>query len=279
MDKADLHIHTNASDGTLSPEETVAMAARSSLRAIAITDHDTTDAIAAALAAGQRLGVEVIAGVEISAEYMGDEIHILGYFIDPAAKALENIMSWSVKQRNERNEKMVAALNIGGFDISLRELEEKFPGTVIARPHIARLLTEKGYVKSVKEAFDKYLGQGKSYYIPRSYIPAKDAIGAIISSGGVAVLAHPGIYGYSFSRLREIVGQLCTWGLSGIEAIYTEHSPEQCDMLISLAGDMSIAFTGGSDFHGGNKPDIHMGTGRGNLNIDYKIVENLRSML
>ena len=279
MDRADLHIHTSASDGTFPPYEIVRLAARSRLRAIAVTDHDTTDAAAPAAEAGYKYGVEVIPGIEISAGYRSGEIHILGYFIDPLSQSLAPATSWSINERSSRNAKIISALSSSGFEITQQELSHEFPDTVIGRPHIARLLMKKGYVSSIKEAFDRFLAEGRPYYVPRSFIPAQQAVNAIHGAGGLAVLAHPGIYNYSPGELSELISYLYTCGLNGIEAIYTEHSPQLTDSLIRLANDFSLAVTGGSDFHGSNKPDIQIGTGRGNLNIEYKIVEKLRSML
>lgn len=169
--RVDLHAHSTASDGTLSPTEIVQLARDSNLRAVALTDHDTVAGVPEALEAGKRLGVEVLPGIEISADYEDTGAHILGYLVDPASPALQEVIDWFVAERETRNQAIVDKLAADGFPISLPELKAKFPHTMLGRPHIGQLLVEKGCVGSVTEAMDRWLWDGQPYYVARQHLP------------------------------------------------------------------------------------------------------------
>lgn len=277
MKNIDLHIHTTASDGTLTPAQCVLRAKELGLGAIAITDHDTAAGVSSAREEGEKCGVEVISGIEISADYLGIEgVHILGYFIDPNAPALNDLLEWVISERDERNEKIAAAMRRDGIDVSLELLREKYGTTVIGRPHFAAILAEKGLAGSVSDAFDKYLSEGAKYYRRREYIPMPRAFSVIERSGGKAVLAHPYQYGFSEAELISLVSTARGYGAVGIECLYSGYTSAQSQYLMSLAKHFEMCVTGGSDYHGSRKPNIEMGSGEGGLCVGCEILEKLK---
>jgi hypothetical protein len=273
----DLHIHTTASDGTDTPAQVVEKAKAIGLRAIAITDHDSIDGVAQAQQAGQALGVEVIPGIEISADYLGSKAHILGFFIDPTSEALRPALDWAVNERAGRNRKIVASLAADGFDISIEALETAYPDSLLGRPHMAEYLMKKGYVASVKEAFNRYLGEGCPYYRDKERMPMEQAVAVIQEAGGVAVLAHPLQYGYDGPALEAFLQRAKAVGCQGLEAYYSEHSPQEQVFLLQRAAQEGLAVSGGSDYHGSRKPHIALGTGiEGGLSVPYSVLEGLK---
>ncbi len=278
--RVDLHIHTTASDGSEDPVQAVRLARETGLSAIAITDHDSVSGIAAALDAGATLGVEVVPGIEISAEYLGRHAHILGLLIDHTDPVLRPVLDWAVNERVRRNEKIVAAMAADGFDISIEELTAENPGSLLGRPHMAEHLYRKGYVSSIQEAFQLYLGDDCPYYLPKERFPLPDAAAIIRQAGGIAVIAHPLQYGYDETELLAYLDTCHRAGCSGLEAYYSEHTPEERDYLLALAGSRGLVVSGGSDWHGTRKPQIQMGTGiEGNLSVPYAVLEGLRAAL
>lgn len=276
----DLHVHTTASDGTLAPRQAVALAKSLGLAAIAVTDHDTTAGLAEALSAGAELGVEIVPGVELAADYGGREVHILGYFIDPDAPALTEAMDWAVLQRDERNQRIVSAMEAAGFPISMDALRERFPHTVVGRPHIGRLLAERGCAADLRDAINRYMVPGAPYYSPRTRISMADAVAVLRAAGGVVSLAHPLQYGFDGDALRAYLLEGRAAGASALEARYAEHTPAETDMLLALAAQLGMAVSGGSDFHGDNKPAIRMGSGiNGSLAVPYSVLDGLREQL
>lgn len=265
MDKIDMHIHTTASDGTRTPLECVSLAAMAGLKAIAITDHDTMAGIKEAGEAGELLGVSIIPGIEISSDYLGKDVHVLGYFLREDAPELQEYQNWVQEKRQARNEKIVEKLQNKGFEISMALLEEKNPGSVLGRPHIARCLMELGVVKTVEEAFRRYLSKGRSCYVERERIPFRDAAELIKKCGGVAVLAHPLQYGFDKAGLDKLAKTAQEAGFSGMEIYYTGYSQKDVEKLFDLAEKYTLLPTGGSDFHGDNKPGVSIGTGDGKL--------------
>ena len=185
MNCIDLHIHTTASDGTDSPRAAVEKAASLGLAAVSITDHDSVSGVPEAMRAGAELGVEVVPGIEVSSDYRDNNVHILGYFIDPAAPELRPVLDWVKTERDERNEKIAAMFERDGFDISIAQLREEYPDSVLGRPHFCEHLMRKGYISSVKEGFEKYLGEGKPYYLPKRRISIAKAVETIVAAGGV----------------------------------------------------------------------------------------------
>lgn len=273
----DLHIHTTASDGTDEPAEVVRKAAALGLRAVAVTDHDTVSGIEEARREGAALGVEVIGGIEVSADYKGNRAHILGLFLDPEAPALRPVLDWADNQRLLRNGRIVAALAEDGFDISMPALLAEYPASMLGRPHIAEYLMKKGYVSSVQEGFARYLDKGRPYYRPRERISLEEAADCIRSAGGVAIVAHPMQYGYDEAERRRYIETALAAGCTGFEAYYSEHSPAQQAELLALAAELGVPVSGGSDYHGTRKPRIRLGTGMdGTLAVPYEVLERLK---
>jgi len=275
---ADLHTHTTASDGSLTPSELVELARDVGLAAVSVTDHDTVDGLEEALTAGERNGVEVIAGVEISVDFK-TEMHILGYFPGKAYKGIVNVLERLREIRNERNPKIISKLNEMGFDITLGEVLKEASGEVVGRLHIAKVLAKKGYVKNTNEAFEKYLLQGRPAYFKKEKLTPQQGIEAILNAGGVPVLAHPIFLHLGTDELDELVSNLALVGLKGIEAYYVENSEEDTKILLEIASKYNLVATGGSDFHGSFKPTIALGKGHGNLQVPYEVVENLKKAM
>lgn len=273
MRSIDLHIHTTASDGSLTPEEVIRRAAEKGLCAIAVTDHDTTAGVAEAVKAGETYGVEVIPGVELSVDYLGEGVHILGYFIDEKNTTLQELLDWVVEERNTRNDAIAAAIRADGIPVTVEALRARYPGAVIGRPHFAQTLTEHGPANSIRDAFDRFLGRGGKYYRPRTYIPIDRAFAAIHAAGGKAVFAHPFQYHYSEPELVALTRLLVEKGLAGVECVYSRYTPEQVRYLKDLAGYYGLCVTGGSDFHGAGKPDIELG----GVAVPYELLEGLKA--
>ena len=261
MDTVDLHVHTSASDGSYSPKYVVSLAAMQNLKAIAITDHDTMAGIQEAGEAGELMGVTIIPGIELSTDYQGEDVHVLGYFLDPAAEDLQAYEAWVRQTRRDRIAAMIGRLQKKGFDITLEQIEAAHPDAMPGRPHLAERLVELGAVPNVKEAFRKYLSKGRSCYVPRKRIPFADAAALITKCGGVAVLAHPLQYGYNREQLDTLVRTAAQLGFKGMEIFYSGYTRADQDKLFDLAEKYSLLPTGGSDFHGTPKPEIQLGTG------------------
>ena len=275
MKRIDLHIHTTASDGTAAPEEVVREASRIGLAAIAITDHDTAAGYERAAAEAEKTGLEVVPGIEISTKY-GGAVHILGYYIDVASPALQEVLDWIVHDRDERNEKMCELMRADGIDITYGEMRERF-GEVIGRPHFAEILIEHGLAKDMRDAFDRYVEKGRKYYQGRHFLSIERSIELIRAAGGTAVLAHPFQYRLDDAGLRDLIEHCMESGLEGMECRYSGYDAAMSGYLEQLAAEYGLLMTGGSDFHGENKKDIALGDGRGGLNVPYSFLEQLRA--
>lgn len=268
---ADLHIHTTVSDGMLFPEEVVIQASKAGLKAIAITDHDTTDGIIDALKMGNKLNLEVIPGVEINTEYNNREIHILGYFMNYNLNWFQELLKKLRSEREQRAKKILDLLAKIGKPIDRTKLMETAKASSsIGRPHIAKCLVEAGYVSTTREAFETLIGRGKPAYVPRFKLTPQEAIKYIKQAGGVAVLAHPGE-----SIDLKCFAYLIQNGLLGLEAVHHEHSVELESKLKSLANKYNLAITGGSDFHGGGRAG---GPKIGSKTVPYSYVEKIKTL-
>jgi len=278
MDKIiDLHTHSIASDGSMSSTELVRHAKEKGLAAIALTDHDTVDGVKEALEEGERIGLEVIPGIEISVDYK-PEMHILGFFLNINEYTSIRKELGLIKQgREERNKKIINKLNRLGVDITEEEIKKVAVGDITGRPHIARVLMSKGYVKTMDEAFDKYLSKDGLAYFKRFELQPIDGIKAIKNAGGIPVIAHPVFLRKSYDDMDKLLKELKEYGLAGIEAIYSENSKEDTGNLLRLAIKHQLLVTGGSDFHGTFKSGIELGRGRGNLKVPYELLERLKS--
>ena len=276
MSRLDLHLHTTHSDGSLPPAEVLALAHKAGVTALAITDHDITTGIPEALLAGVNLGIEVIPGVEISSRFGESELHILGYFLDWQDQALNTRLAGLRASRHRRNPQIIERLRALGHDVTYDEVRELAGTESVGRPHIARVLMNKGYVKSAKEAFDRFLAQGKSAYISRELPEPAEAMAWIRAAKGVPVLAHPLWAKQQDEELSALCGRLKTEGLGGMEVHYSTHNPKQTAELLDIAKRLDLLVTGGSDFHGLTKPDIEVGVGRGGLTVPVKLLDPLR---
>ncbi|KJS23415.1 MAG: hypothetical protein VR72_00910 [Clostridiaceae bacterium BRH_c20a] len=265
---ADLHLHTNASDGEYSPQFVVRAAKAQGFTAIAITDHDTLSGLPEALKTSGEVNLELIAGVEISTVWQSKEIHILGYLLDIDNSPLQEKLVEMKSSRSQRIKNMVIQLRNLGYDINFCEVLEISGSGAIGRPHIAKILVKKGYVKTIKEAFIKLLSPGCPAYIPRYKITPQEAIKLILNARGIPVLAHPGV-----NPDDNLLPYLKEIGLQGIEVWHPEHNNQAVDKYYSLAKTYELLMTGGSDWHGSNKDTNFF---LGSIKIEYSLVENLK---
>jgi hypothetical protein len=271
----DLHTHSTCSDGTLTPSELIAHAAELGLKAVALTDHDTLSGIAEARLEGDRLGVKVISGIELSSVYDKIEIHIVGLFTDKVNAELQDVLSELRVKRDKRNEAMLAKLNELKVDISMEDVLRECHGSVISRAHFAGAMYHKGLVSSRNEAFERYIGAGKPAYIERDNLSYAQAIRLIHLSGGLAVLAHPLQYKLSDRVLQSMVSALSAEGLDAIEVYYCTHSPSDTRYIKRLADMNGLLYSGGSDFHGEAKPKLELGIGYGKLEVPDEVLIKL----
>ncbi len=277
----DLHTHSTASDGTDAPGDLPLLAKRAGLSAIALTDHDTTDGIPAFIEAAGRVGIEAAAGIELSADpaplfdddgrqHLGT-LHILGYFIRHDAPHLSEVEARLREARAQRNPQMIARLKELGMDIDYDEVIAAADGSIVGRPHIGQVLMHKGYVKSIHEAFLKYLGQTGEAYVRKDRLSAEEAIAAIHEADGLAVLAHPTQLGIdSAAQLEHAVAKLKKLGLDGIETRHSDHAPRDTEQFGRLAGKLDLVTTGGSDYHGSRKT-----VSLGGQKVPFAMYENL----
>ena len=287
MNIVDLHVHSNKSDGTLSPAQLVDLAMTRGLTAFALTDHDTVEGLDEAFGRVRELEaspdkamtatiLEVIPGIELSTEYEGKDIHILGLYIDHKNPAFVSRLQDFVDTRITRNHKMCALLREHGIPITYQALVEAYPDCVITRAHYGQWMMDQGYVKSVKEAFDRYIGDRGPCFIPREKITPAQAVELILGADGIPVLAHPTLYHMSDARLEKLVAQLKEAGLLAIEAVYSTYSTAEERQMRRLAAKYGLLITGGSDFHGKTKPGLELATGYGRLFLPEEILAQLK---
>ncbi len=258
----DLHAHTTASDGSLTPTELVQKAAGLKLAALAVTDHDTLGGLAEAKRAAAEAGIDLVPGVELSVEDAGGRFHLLGYLFDPEDKTLAATLADLRESRARRNEQMAGKMAELGLPVTMDDVraEAGEDADVIARPHFAQALMKAGVVNSVQEAFDRFLATGRPLYQAKQVLTPTDAIALIHDAGGVAVMAHPGLIALNETALgQRIRGLAEDTGLDGIEAYYSQHSPAQTARFLALAQETGLLMTGGSDFHGTPKPHVPLG--------------------
>ena len=265
MSFVDLHCHSTASDGTYAPAEVIDLAVRNGLSALALTDHDTIGGIPEAADAARRAGLDFLPGIEISCDVPRPAtMHLLGYGVDPDSAVLRDLTTRLIDARNDRNPRIIRRLNELGVTITMKEVEDEAGGDVVGRPHIAAILARKGYVSSIKQAFDKYLGQGGAAYFDKERLTARQAIELVLQSGGLAVLAHPvQLRTENDAQLERMIKDLKDQGLVGLEVIHSDHDARLVEKYTTLAERYNLLKTGGSDFHGTNKKDISLGTASG----------------
>ena len=279
MGYIDLHVHSSASDGTLAPGQVTALALEKGLDAYALTDHDTTDGIDEAVKAADGTGLEVVPGTELSCIYEGKEIHILGLFIEPHSRELTEALTQLRRDRDARNMEMLSLFQRDGFMITEEALTGGNDLSVITRAHFARALMEAGYVSTMDQAFKKYLEHGKKYCPPKRTIPPAEAVRLILAAGGFPALAHPVQYKLGWEKTGRMIEALKEMGLGGVEVYYSSHTPNDSMRLKEFCRKFRLLPTGGSDFHGSNKPDIAIGSGRGGLRVSSLLLDDIKHAL
>jgi len=269
--RIDLHMHSTFSDGFKSPTTLVEMAAAKKLVAISLTDHDSVDGLPEAIRAGKENGVEVVAGVELSCEFRGRDLHVLGYGVDPNDDAFRGALDKFCETRHKRGIKIVEKLNALGINIEPAEVLAKAGEGALGRPHIAAVLVDKGVVSRTGEAFDKYIAEGGPAYVPKYKMSPPEAIGYIQAAGGLAFIAHPGVFLENESELFDLIRE----GFDGVEVYHPTHSASRSRELKRIAEEKGLLISGGSDYHGFEGRDTVMGT----LDIPYEIWSNIRDRL
>lgn len=276
--RIDLHTHSTASDGTFTPVELMRAAKAAGLSAIALTDHDTFAGLPEARAEAARQGIELIPGCELSLDFGGLPTHMLALFIDERPGHLSHTLDRVRNSRRLRNERMLEKLSKVGVRLSQAEVETHAAGTV-GRPHMAQAMLKAGVVRSIEEAFDRFLGRHGLAYVPKDKLGPAEAIRAVHEDGGLAVLAHPYLLTQQITRLEPLVAELQAQGLDGIEVYYTEHSDRFIAELESLAARLGLLMSGGSDFHGAVKPGVSLGRGRGGLFVPGALLDAMKTRL
>jgi len=278
-DLVDLHVHSRVSDGEHAPREVVRLAKEAGLKAVALTDHDTTAGVAEALAAGEEFGIEVIPAVEISTEFADGACHILGYFVDLSDEALEAVLREAREGRDRRNRKILARLADLGMRLEMTDVERQTPAGVTTRAHFAAALIEKGHVKTWDEAFEKYLGRDKPAYVHRKRVDPAEAIRLIRGAGGLASLAHPRQLNRAAAETEEWIARLADHGLEAVETQSPDHSAVLAKRYKAAAERLGLLETGGTDWHGRNEGSFRLGVGGGAMRVRYELVERMKERL
>lgn len=273
----DLHTHSVLSDGSDPPERIPELAAAAGCRAVALTDHDRLDGLAAAAARAGELGVELVPGCEISCDAgLPGSMHVLVWFVADGEGPLQDELAGLLRAREERNVLLAERLAALGLPVTLAEMEEEAGEGSVGRPHVAAILVRKGVVGSMQEAFDVWLGQGRPAYVEKRRLAPAEAIGLARASGGVAALAHPLSLGLDPPALDGVVAELAELGLAGLESVYGRYAPDERGALVAMAERHGLVATGGSDYHGTYKPDLAVGVGQGDLMVDDAVLDALR---
>ena len=276
MGFVDLHVHSNASDGTFSPSQVVELAKNAGLDAFALTDHDTTAGVPEALEKGRDLNIEVIPGIEVSSSFDGTEIHILGLFVDPDDPVLAAMLEKMRISRGRRKEKMLENLAADGISFTKEEICGDNPDTIITRAHIAHALVAKGICSGMDQAFKKYLQYGGRYCPQKEHLSPEEVVKTLISNGAFVALAHPFQYKFGDKKTEELIAHMADLGMKGLEVYHSSNNKLESMKLQEMAVRHHLLPTGGSDFHGGNKPDISIGTGRGGLRVSSLLLEDIK---
>ena len=272
----DLHVHSNASDGTFSPSQVVELAKNAGLDAFALTDHDTTAGVPEALEKGRDLNIEVIPGIEVSSSFDGTEIHILGLFVNSDDPVLAAMLEKMRISRDRRNEKMLENLAADGISFTKEEICGDNPDTIITRAHIAHALVAKGICSGMDQAFKKYLQYGGRYCPQKEHLSPEEVVKTLISNGAFVALAHPFQYKFGDKKTEELIAHMADLGMKGLEVYHSSNNKLESMKLQEMAVRHHLLPTGGSDFHGGNKPDISIGTGRGGLRVSSLLLEDIK---
>ena len=276
MGFVDLHVHSNASDGTFSPSQVVELAKNAGLDAFALTDHDTTAGVPEALEKGRDLNIEVIPGIEVSSSFDGTEIHILGLFVNSDDPVLAAMLEKMRISRDRRNEKMLENLAADGISFTKEEICGDNPDTIITRAHIAHALVAKGICSGMDQAFKKYLQYGGRYCPQKEHLSPEEVVKTLISNGAFVALAHPFQYKFGDKKTEELIAHMADLGMKGLEVYHSSNNKLESMKLQEMAVRHHLLPTGGSDFRGGNKPDISIGTGRGGLRVSSLLLEDIK---
>lgn len=275
METADLHIHSNKSDGLLSVDDIISWGVRKGLRALSITDHDTVDGIDSAISCARDSGIEVVPGIELSTEYNDVEVHILGYFFDYHSPEILSFLRNLTDSRVERIKKIVGKLNRMGVNISFEDVRSIAGyASSMGRPHVARAIIKSGYCNSIEEAFERYLSYGKPGYVERYKISPFQAVELISKCHGVSSIAHPGLI-INIDK-PSLIKKLKEWGLSGIEVFHTKHTQEDCRYFLSMAKSLDLVPTGGTDCHGKTVDGV---PALGDVTVPYENVLRLKDRI
>ena len=277
--RVDLHMHTTHSDGTFLPRDLVRLAKEKGLRCISVTDHDTMSSFEECAEEAEKLGVELIPGIEISADFEPGTLHILGFFMDRNHAKLKATLAEIQKAREERNPQIVEKLNKLGIAITFKEVEAESGGKQVGRPHFARVLLKKGVVKTMEEAFRKYLAKGKPAYVDKRRLSSREALQRIREAGGIASIAHPKQMRLEEPELSKEIERLVEEGLGGLEAYNSCQNREEAQLYTRLAKRFNLFVTGGSDFHGANKPDVELGNLGDGAVLGYEVIEAMKTSL
>lgn len=276
MEAIDLHVHSTCSDGTLTPSELVAHAKHFNLTAMALTDHDTIEGIPEAVNAAKTSNIEIVPGVELSTFWGEKEIHIVGLYINymdnTFQKELENLRNIRISRNIEMCEKFTSL----GMPLNYKDLEEEYPNAVITRAHFADYLLKKGFIKSRNEAFERFIRPNGPCYVPRKKMSCADAIQMIKKAGGVPILAHPTLYHLGNEQMTKLMDYLCDSSLVGLEGIYSTYTAGEEIQMKNLAASRGLIISGGSDYHGANKPHIELGIGRGHLFVPHCLLDEIK---
>lgn len=278
MDLIDLHVHSNASDGSFTPSQVADLAIDAGLKAIALTDHDTIDGIAEIIDYTKNRQLEVVPGIELSCYYQNREVHILGFYVDYKNPELDRELKVLKKAREGRNIKMVELMQKDGLNVTMEKLLHGNPDSVITRAHFARVLVEEGICKDKDTAFRKYIGIGCKYYLPKPQVTCETAMNILTKYSKASFLAHPLLYHLGYSQIEELLIYLKSLGLKGLEAYHSSNNAYESDRLRQIAASLDLKISGGSDFHGIIKPNIRLGAGRGNMRVHYKLLEDIKKL-
>ena len=278
LELIDLHVHSNASDGSLTPSEVAEEAIKAGLKAIALTDHDTVDGIPEILEYTKDKPLEIVPGVELSCYYNNREIHILGFYGDYSNPKLHEALQHLSEQRKNRNIQMVELMQRDGLNVTMEKLLHGNPNSVITRAHFARVLVEEGLCKDKEVAFKKYIGVGCKYYLPKPKITCEMAMDILNKYFKASFLAHPLLYKMGYAQIEELIVYLKSLGLNGIEAFHSSNNIYESDKLRSMAIKHDLLISGGSDFHGIIKPNIKLGVGRGGMKIQKYLLDKIKEL-
>lgn len=276
--RIDLHTHSNVSDGTMTPTELVIYAKEKGLSAISLTDHDTINGLKEAGEVAAKIGIEFINGIELSAGYKEQEIHLLGLFIDYNSEYLQDKLNCVKNNREKRNIQMIKKLNDANINITLDDVRG-IKGSTVTRANFANAIVSKGYAENFDEAFKKFLKNKLKGYVPKEYFPPSESINMVRKSGGLSFLAHPFLYKLDETEIEQLILELKGYRLNGIEVYHATHSQDNIDFLLKMTKKYDLIISGGSDFHGKNKANINIGVGRGNLCIPYELLDNIKKYL